>query len=107
MLSPGCPGMNRGAGRSSNKSTGLIRNGQPCYCPQLYGSKDTIREAFAVGLIEDGETWMEMIRDRNLSSHTYNIAIADAIVGRVINTYIHSFKKLQKTYECLAHEIKT
>ncbi|SMP66388.1 Nucleotidyltransferase substrate binding protein like, partial [Sphaerochaeta associata] len=37
--------------------------------------------AFAVGLIEDGETWMEMIRDRNLSSHTYNIAVVNAIVG--------------------------
>lgn len=74
---------------------------------QLYGSKDTVREAFAVGLLEDGETWMEMIRDRNLSSHTYNIAVANAIVGRVINTYIHAFKKLQKTCEGLAHEIKT
>ena len=74
---------------------------------QLYGSKDTVREAFAVGLIEDGETWMEMIRDRNLSSHTYNIAVANAIVGRVINTYIHAFKKLQKTCEGLAHDIKT
>jgi len=74
---------------------------------QLYGSKDTVREAFAVGLIEDGETWMGMIRDRNLSSHTYNIAVANAIVGRVINTYIHAFKKLQKTCEGLAHDIKT
>ena len=74
---------------------------------QLHGSKDTVREGFSVGLIKDGETWMEMIRDRNQSSHTYNIAVANAIVGRVINTYIHAFKELQNTFEGLAHEITT
>ena len=73
----------------------------------LYGSKDTVREAFAVGLIADGETWMQMIRDRNQSSHTYNIAIATAIVDRVIKTYIHAVKELQHTFEGLAHEVGT
>ena len=58
---------------------------------QLYGSKDTVREAFAVGLIQDGEAWMEMIRDHNRSSHTYNVEVAHAIVTHVINTYIHRF----------------
>jgi nucleotidyltransferase substrate binding protein (TIGR01987 family) len=73
---------------------------------QLYGSKDTVREAFSVGLITDGEAWMEMIRDRNQSSHTYNITVANAIVDRVINTYIHEFKELQNTFEGLAHDKK-
>ncbi len=73
---------------------------------QLYGSKDTVREAFSVGLITNGEAWMEMIRDRNQSSHTYNITVANAIVDRVINTYIHEFKELQNTFEGLAHDKK-
>ena len=34
---------------------------------ELYGSRDTTREAFAKGLVSDGEAWMEMIRHRNLS----------------------------------------
>lgn len=70
---------------------------------QLYGSKDTIRAAFAVGLIQNGEMWMEMIRDRNHSSHTYNLEIANAIVGRIVNSYIHAFKELQKTCNVLSH----
>ncbi|MCP9916316.1 nucleotidyltransferase substrate binding protein [Cyanobium sp. ATX 6F1] len=40
----------------------------------LFGSRDTTREAFAQGLINDGEIWMEMIRHRNLSAHTYDEA---------------------------------
>ena len=74
---------------------------------QLYGSKDTVREAFAVGLVRDGETWMEMIRDRNLSSHTYNVEVANAIVGRVIDLYIHAFEELKEKFEGLAHETET
>jgi len=38
----------------------------------LYGSKDATREAFARGLIANGDEWMAMIESRNRSSHTYN-----------------------------------
>ena len=38
----------------------------------LLGSRDTLREAFRLCLIGDGEGWMLMIQDRNLTSHTYN-----------------------------------
>ena len=33
--------------------------------------KDVIRQAFQSAVINDGETWMEALRQRNLSSHTY------------------------------------
>ena len=36
----------------------------------LLGSRDTLREAFRLGLIEQGEAWMLMLQDRNLTSHT-------------------------------------
>ena len=32
----------------------------------IKGSRDAIREAFKVELISDGETWMDMIKSRNL-----------------------------------------
>jgi len=36
----------------------------------LLGSRDTLREACGLGFISDGATWMLMIQDRNLTSHT-------------------------------------
>lgn len=39
---------------------------------ELYGSRDATREAFAKGLIAHGDIWMDMIKARNRSSHTYN-----------------------------------
>ena len=38
----------------------------------LHGSRDTLRLAFERGLIRDGEDWMLMLQDRNLTVHTYN-----------------------------------
>jgi nucleotidyltransferase substrate binding protein (TIGR01987 family) len=60
----------------------------------LYGSKDTTREAFRQGLIENGETWMKMIEHRNLSTHTYNREVAREIADAVSNVYWQEFEKL-------------
>ena len=61
---------------------------------QLYGSKDSSREAFKKGLIKNGEVWMDMIKSRNLSSHTYNKDIAQKIVYAIRNGYCHEFEGL-------------
>lgn len=62
----------------------------------LYGSKDSTREAFKRGLIDNGEVWMDMIKSRNLTSHTYNRQIAVAIAGDIRNRYHAAFEKLLK-----------
>ena len=38
----------------------------------LYGSKNVTRKAFNLGLISEGEVWMDMIKDRNQTNHTYS-----------------------------------
>lgn len=38
----------------------------------ITGSRDATREAFQKNLIQNGDVWMEMIKSRNLTSHTYN-----------------------------------
>jgi len=70
----------------------------------IYGSKDAVREAFKVGLIEDGETWMRMIASRNASSHTYNQKPADSIASDVVQSYAPQFRALLGKLEELANE---
>ena len=62
----------------------------------LLGSRDTLREAFRLGLIDAGETWMLMIQDCNLTSHSYNRATADAIAEQIVNGYLPCFKQLRQ-----------
>ena len=52
---------------------------------------NTLREAFCMGLIEQGEAWMLMLQDRNLTSQTYNRATADAIAVRSSNATCRVF----------------
>jgi nucleotidyltransferase substrate binding protein (TIGR01987 family) len=63
----------------------------------LYGSKDTTREAFRLGLIQDGEIWMDMIEKRNLSSHTYDEPLAMKLEAKVSQAYLTEFVTLEET----------
>src|ERR1700704_1916471 len=53
----------------------------------IIGSKNATREAFKNGLLNDGEAWMEMIRARNLTSHTYQAKIAEDIVRNILGRF--------------------
>ncbi|MBL6956129.1 MAG: nucleotidyltransferase substrate binding protein [Chlorobium phaeobacteroides] len=70
----------------------------------LYGSKDTTRAAFKHRLIEDGNIWMEMIKSRYLTSHTYNREIAEEIALAIRQHYHAAFRKLLETLEPLSRE---
>ena len=68
----------------------------------ITGSRDATRAAFAVQLIQDGEGWMEMIKSRNQSSHTYNRATADMLVEHIAAWYITLFEAFSQRMEALA-----
>jgi hypothetical protein len=65
----------------------------------LIGSRDTLRLAFRVGLIRDGESWLRMVQDRNLTSHTYNRVTAEQVSGQVALSYLPCFRELRQTLE--------
>jgi nucleotidyltransferase substrate binding protein (TIGR01987 family) len=71
---------------------------------QLLGSRDTLKESFRLGLIEDGESWMLMIQDRNLTSHTYNRSTADAIAAHIGQNYLACYRQLRARLEMLQQE---
>ena len=68
----------------------------------IMGSRDAVREAFAKGLVEEGEGWMEMIKSRNQTSHTYNQKVADEIVERILEAYFPLFESLSRRLTELA-----
>ena len=67
----------------------------------ITGSRDAIRIAFNNGLIDDGEAWMNTIKSRNKTSHTYNEETADEITEEIIHSYFNLFKKFQAKMESL------
>jgi nucleotidyltransferase substrate binding protein (TIGR01987 family) len=65
----------------------------------IYGSKDASREAFQAGLLNDGEVWMEMVKSRNQTVHTYDEATVAAIVKSILGSYFFEFEALLKKLE--------
>ncbi|GAB4258823.1 nucleotidyltransferase substrate binding protein [Thermincola ferriacetica] len=61
--------------------------------------RDVFKEAYAKGLLENGEIWLDMLNDRNLSSHTYNRERAMEIFKRVKDRYFDEFVRLTGTIE--------
>ena len=62
----------------------------------ISGSRDAVREAVARQLLPQGEesVWMAMIRSRNLTSHTYNPAVAREIAELIVDRYGPVFQQL-------------
>jgi nucleotidyltransferase substrate binding protein (TIGR01987 family) len=67
----------------------------------IYGSRDATRKAFELGIIEDGESWMDMLKSRNMTSHTYNEEVAEEICRSVFDVYFPLFIQLKTKSEDL------
>ena len=67
----------------------------------ITGSRDATREAFNKGLIADGDGWMEMIKSRNKSSHTYNQKTANEMVKKICDIYADLFYRFGQKMKAL------
>ncbi len=70
---------------------------------EIRGSRDAIRQAFAMELISEGETWTEMLASRNITSHTYDEKTADEIIKKIIESYIPLFQALERKTDEISH----
>jgi len=55
--------------------------------------KQTLQKAYRLEWIDDEDLWVRMLKDRNMTSHTYKQELAKEIYGR-IKTYYPEFVKL-------------
>ncbi len=67
----------------------------------LYGSRDTLRKAFELGLIQNGQNWMNMLESRNKTSYTYNEETAAEISQAIMEVYFDLFQQIQEKFDSL------
>ena len=70
----------------------------------LVGSKDAARMAFKNGLIENGEVWMKMIEARNLTSHTYQLEIAESVADDILLRFFPAFQQMAASFSSLSKQ---
>ena len=60
--------------------------------------RNVIRQAFAAGLIRDGEAWIDMLTDRNAMSHKYDADEFEAVADRVHRRYLRLLGELWERF---------
>jgi len=62
---------------------------------EVKSPRETIKEAFQYGLIEDGTLWLEALEKRNLSAHTYDESILEELENLIVHSYYPMMEKLK------------
>lgn len=66
--------------------------------------RSAIKKAFEIHLIEDGESWLELLSDRNLTTHTYDEAKAIEVVNLIHTKYFLLLENLYNTFKQMLNE---
>lgn len=58
--------------------------------------RPVIKEAFKAKIIEDGESWIDMLEDRNKTSHIYDEAQALTIYNKIKESHANLLKDFER-----------
>lgn len=50
--------------------------------------RETVKQAFQVGLIENGHIWIDALANRNLTTHTYDEELAEKMIKEILIEYL-------------------
>jgi len=63
------------------------------------GPRPIIKQSFQLKLIEDGHAWMEMLDNRNQTTHVYNEDVAKAVEKNIKTIYLGLFTTLYELFK--------
>jgi nucleotidyltransferase substrate binding protein (TIGR01987 family) len=61
--------------------------------------RSALKKAFEIEIIADGHSWMDLLVDRNLTSHTYDEDKATAVEDLIHHKYYPLLKELHTTFK--------
>ncbi|MEO5673592.1 MAG: HI0074 family nucleotidyltransferase substrate-binding subunit, partial [Chitinophagales bacterium] len=61
---------------------------------EIKSPRSAIKKGFEIDLIADGESWLKLLEDRNLTSHAYDLAMAKEIEKLIRTKYYPLIKEL-------------
>ena len=64
---------------------------------EAFSPKESLQAAYQLGWIQDEAAWLGMLKDRNLTSHTYH----DALAAKIFANIRANFPEMERTYQFL------
>jgi len=74
---------------------------------ELVGPRPVLKRAFASSMVpspEEADIWLQMLEDRNLTSHAYDEALARRIYNHIVRDYMPLFGRMADLIETLSWE---
>ncbi|KYO64116.1 nucleotidyltransferase substrate binding protein [Thermovenabulum gondwanense] len=71
---------------------------------EVKSPRSAIKESYKAGLVSDGEAWIDMMIDRNKTSHVYDEKEAKAIYNKIKSFYMGLLKELKDYAERYVRE---
>lgn len=71
----------------------------------IVGSRSATREAFRIGILKNGELWMQMIESRNETVHTYSNQILNEQFYKISKEYLPEIETFYNTMKDLEFRV--
>lgn len=68
---------------------------------QTYSPKESLKQAYQLRWIDHEQVWLDMLKDRSQTSHTYDQDLAAEIYENIQNYY----PEMRKTYDFLVEHL--
>lgn len=62
-------------------------------------ARDAFKAAYKANLLSEEKVWLDILEDRNMTSHTYSKKMAEELVGKVKGRYVGAFRDLVNQIE--------
>lgn len=66
---------------------------------EVKSPRETIKQAFQIGIIEDGHVWIDALANRNLSVHTYDEKLAHQMIEDILRLYLPAIRQMHEQLE--------
>ncbi len=60
--------------------------------------RNVIKEAFAAGMIDNGQIWIDMMLHRNLLAHTYDFSKFKEVLEAIEKKYLKAFSSIHEWF---------
>ena len=61
--------------------------------------RNVLKDAFAAGILRDGQVWIDMLNHRNLRSHTYDAVVFEQVVRAIHDRYLAAIEELHAWFQ--------
>lgn len=56
--------------------------------------RSVVKQAFAARIIEDGQTWIDILEQRNLMTHTYDSEVFEIVFRNISERYVAALERV-------------